>query len=410
MTQPKTVSLRFWSIPTGLLVPCLLLSGLTQADDRIRLRSGGEIAGTVVNEEDRDDDKLLTISLASGGSLKLLRSQIGQIETTTPEELAYAEKLKTIADTPEAHFQLALWCEEQRLRPQQEYHLLQVIKLDPEHEDARHDLGYSRIRGAWATRDQILRRDGRLNNGMLFEEFEIERRKDDFESSQTEFIRNLRVWRKGIGKTRHAEMLANIRGVEDPAAIRPIVDLLSKETSRDGKMLWLETLAQIRHPDVQDPLIQIALLDDEELVRSRAINILKTFEDPSTQRYFMVYLDPAKYSPSVINRAGRALVELGNREAVRALIESVVTSHKIDNPNAGSAGAISPTFDNQGGGSFKFGGGGPKTITVQSKNEGVRSALQEITGVDYQFDKAAWMNWYSNQQIPAGNFDLRRSN
>ena len=221
MTQPKAASLRFWSIPAGVLLPCLLLSGMAQADDRIRLRSGGEIAGTVVNEEDRDDDKLLTISLASGGSLKLLRSQIGQIETTTPEELAYAEKLKTIVDTPEAHFQLALWCEEQRLRPQQESHLLQVIKLDPEHEDARHDLGYSRIRGEWATRDQILRRDGRLSNGMLFEEFEIERRKDDFESRQTEFIRNLRVWRKGIGKTRHAEMLANIRGVEDPAAILP---------------------------------------------------------------------------------------------------------------------------------------------------------------------------------------------
>lgn len=410
MTQQKIISRPSRFIPKFALTLIVILPTFAQADDRIRLRSGGEVAGTVVSEEEQGDDKLLTISLASGGSLKLLRSQIGQIETTTPEELAYAEQLKTLVDTPDGHFQLALWCEEQRLRPQQEYHLLQVIKLDPEHEDARHDLGYSRIRGEWATRDQILRRDGRLSNGMLFEEFEIERRKDDFEARQTEYIRNLRVWRKGIGKTRHAEMLANIQAVEDPAAVRPIVDLLSKETSRDGKMLWLETLAQIRHPDVQDPLIQIALLEEEELVRSRAINILKTFEDPSTQRYFMVYLDPAKYPPSVINRAGRALVELGNREAVRALIESVVTSHKVDNPNAGSAGAISPTFDNQGGGSFKFGGGGPKTVTVQSKNEGVRSALQEITGVDYQFDKAAWMNWYSSQQIPVGAFDLRRSN
>ena len=245
---------------------------------------------------------------------------------------------------------------------------------------------------------------------MLFEEYEISRRKDDFEARQTNFIRNLRVWRKGIGKIRHAEMLANLRAVEDPAAIKPIVDLLGKETSRDGKILWLETLEQIKHPDVQDPLIQIALLEDEELIRSRAINILKDFGDPSTQRYLMIYLDPAKYSPSVINRAGRALIELGNREAVRALIESVVTSHKINNPNAGNPGAISPTFDNQGGGAFQFNGGGPKTVTVQSKNEGVRAALQKITEVDYQFDKAAWMNWYTNQQIPTGMFDLRRSN
>ena len=410
MPQHDKSSHRVRFTPHLAFIALAALPILGQADDRIRLRSGGEIAGTVVSEEDQGDDKLLTISLASGGSLKLLRSQIGRIETTTAEELAYAEKLKTLEDTPDGHFQLALWCDEQRLRPQQEYHLLQVIKLDPEHEDARHDLGYSRIRGQWATRDQILRRDGRLSNGMLFEEYEIERRKDDFEARQTGFIRNLRVWRKGIGKTRHAEMLANIRAVEDPAAVRPIVDLLSKETSRDGKMLWLETLSQIQHPDVQDPLIQIALFEDDELVRSRAIKALQTFEDPSTQRYFMAYLDPSKYPPSVINRAGRALVELGNREAVRALIESVLTSHKVNNPNAGSAGAISPTFDNQGGGSFNFGGSGPKTITLQSKNEGVRSALQEITGVDYQFDKVAWMNWYSSQQIPVGAFDLRRSN
>ncbi|MDP7377260.1 MAG: hypothetical protein QF516_04105, partial [Pirellulaceae bacterium] len=59
---------------------------------------------------------------------------------------------------------------------------------------------------------------------------------------------------------------------------------------------------------------------------------------------------------------------------------------------------------------FQFNGGGPKTVTVQSKNEGVRAALQKITEVDYQFDKAAWMNWYTNQQIPTGMFDLRRSN
>ena len=45
-------------------------------------------------------------------------------------------------------------------------------------------------------------------------------------------------------------MLANLRAVEDPAAIKPIVDLLGKETSRDGKILWLETLEQIKHPDV----------------------------------------------------------------------------------------------------------------------------------------------------------------
>lgn len=392
------------------LAMILSLGTSAQGDDRIRLRNGGEIAGSVVNQEKLEDDQLLTIALASGGSIQILRSHIGQIETTSPEELAYLEKKKLVQNTPESHFELASWCEENRLRPQQEYHLLQVIKLDPEHEDARHDLGYSRIRGEWATRDQILRRDGRLNNGMLFEEYEISRRKDDFEARQTNFIRNLRVWRKGIGKIRHAEMLANLRAVEDPAAIKPIVDLLGKETSRDGKILWLETLEQIKHPDVQDPLIQIALLEDEELIRSRAINILKDFGDPSTQRYLMIYLDPAKYSPSVINRAGRALIELGNREAVRALIESVVTSHKINNPNAGNPGAISPTFDNQGGGAFQFNGGGPKTVTVQSKNEGVRAALQKITEVDYQFDKAAWMNWYTNQQIPTGMFDLRRSN
>ena len=68
---------------TRLITLAMILSLGTsaQGDDRIRLRNGGEIAGSVVNQEKLEDDQLLTISLASGGSIQILRSHIGQIET-----------------------------------------------------------------------------------------------------------------------------------------------------------------------------------------------------------------------------------------------------------------------------------------------------------------------------------------
>lgn len=408
LSKSRVQSLRHRATETILAAILLVGSGPLLADDRIVLRTGGEILGRVVAEEGTGGDKLLTIELDAGGTLKLLRTQIQTIEETTEAELQYRERVTSVADTAESHWELAEWCREQKLRAEQERHLLKVIQLDPEHEDARHALGYSRVAGVWATRAEVLRRNGRRSDGMLVEEFEIEQYRQGFELRQKQLNQELRRLRSQLGKARHAEAVNGIQAMAEPAAVQPLRKLIGDEMNRDIKLLLLDVLIKIDSYDSVSALIDIAMFDQDEQVREIALKTLQAREDPTLQREVMVYLDPNKNDPATISRAGVALSWLGDSAAVRSMIEALETKHVIDNPNAQNPGAIGANFGNTGGGGFQFGGGQPQKRLVPVRNEGVRAGLQRITGVDYGFNKEAWLAWYSSQKTPALSFDLRR--
>lgn len=69
----------------------------------------------------------------------------------------YASRRARTPDTAEAHWKLALWCEERGLEPQARAHLTTVVRLDPSREAAWKRLGYKRVNGRWWTDEQLTR-------------------------------------------------------------------------------------------------------------------------------------------------------------------------------------------------------------------------------------------------------------
>ena len=397
------------SLTKGAAIGCLALAlypMASSADDLVELRSGGVLRGRVVGELDSGNSSPVTIELEGGGTIHLIRGQISRVQTVSAEEREYAERLASLPDTVEAHWELAQWCDENRLREQRDLHRLKVIQLDPNHEDARHSLGYSLIGGRWMTRPQVMLARGLRLDGRLPGEHEVIVVREAFAEQERYYKRELRIWRNQLNKARHAENYEKIMAVRDPAAISTIVELLEDETTRDAKQMWIEVLGAIDSDAVTDPLIRVALLEDDESLRELALKKLERFDDGNLQRLFMAHLDPNDNSPAVISRAGVALAKFGDREAVRSLIEALVTRYRITNPNAGNQGQIGAAFGSGGG--FQVGPGQPRNIEGDVQNPGVLVGLREITGVDYGFSKSAWLDWYVQDRTPAGPFDLRR--
>ncbi len=60
-----------------------------------------------------------------------------------------------MADTADAHWKLALWCEQNGLKPEATAHLTRVVQLDPGRDAAWRRLGYRKQGRRWVTDEQV---------------------------------------------------------------------------------------------------------------------------------------------------------------------------------------------------------------------------------------------------------------
>jgi beta-glucosidase-like glycosyl hydrolase len=107
-----------------------------------------------------------------------------------------------------------------------------------------------------------------------------------------------------------------------------------------------------------------------------------------------------------VNRAAEALGRLGVASAVLPLIAALETEHASIVTDGRAPGSTSATFTPSGGG-FSM-GGGPKRVMVKLRNDRVLEALIALTGMNFQWDQAAWRAWLANERSLPPDFDLRR--
>ncbi len=126
------------------------------AADEFLLKDGRRLVGQVIAEE--GTQLTLRIGMAT---LVVERSDIVEwIDSLTPEE-EYARRASEIpSGEVEARIELADWCRTQRLRHEEEEQLRQILLEEPDHEQARHRLGYVRDEaGNWAVAEELWRRE-----------------------------------------------------------------------------------------------------------------------------------------------------------------------------------------------------------------------------------------------------------
>ena len=120
-------------------VPLVGTEPLVRAET-IVLANGTQLTGHVLSSEPGPNEPYV-IQLDGGGKITLTAAQVQQVLPDNPKQTEYRQRLASLADTPAAHWEMAEWCRGQQLKDLREAHLQHVLRLDPEHADARHALG-----------------------------------------------------------------------------------------------------------------------------------------------------------------------------------------------------------------------------------------------------------------------------
>ena len=376
------------------------------------LTQGGELVGELLNP-DQSPRQSYSVKTAEGAVITLASNQVKQVLRPKPEELEYQAIRLQFPDTAEGQWNLAEWCREKRLPAYRKAHLERVIELDPNHEAAHKALGHVKIDGKWTTQREQLDNQGlRFYRGRVRTQQEI----DILEEKQKANIAE-KEWAQKIDRlvgrlaSDQAEEARNaLLAIRDPAAVKGLAAALKRSPYAPVRIILAQAMAGIGTHDATMALAFIAIEDPVEEVRLTCLELLKKKKDPAAVEYFVGRLSVKKSNNVQINRAAVALKVLEARSAVGPLIDSLITVHKVRNPNF-NPNQMSSTFGTGpgGGGGIGMGmGSGPKYFVQSVRNPDVLDALVALTGqAALGFDVPSWRAWLAAQKTPPAT-DIRR--
>jgi hypothetical protein len=379
--------------------------------DTFTLASGGQVDGEIVVSPDVPKDKML-IRTNSGGELTIDKNQVKQIDPHSPTEAEYERIRPTFLDTVDGQWQLAEWCREHSLLKQRRMHLERIISLDPNHKQARAALDFRFIDGRWIQPDELMKQRGYVrykNTWKLPQEVDLIEARHKNDAAELEWRTKVKRWRSAIearpdfAKQMTDDLFANA----DAAAVPAVKQMLAIESDRKVKIRLIETLVKLGTADALSVVAMRTLDDDDEEVRLSALDALKATKHPELTSS---YVKALRSSDNLrVNRAAYCLGILNDKSAIVPLIDALRTRHKFIDPGSGNPGQMTTTFGNGpglGGGGLSV-GGGPKEVKVWLENHEVLKALIAITGENFEFNEAAWKNWYARQKKPT-TLDARR--
>lgn len=133
-----------------LVAGLLLAPALCLAEDTVYKTDGGRLRGKIVDESRRE----VTIETPVG-KVTIPKNQISRIERQGDALKTYeARKAKLSSSDAEGFYELGRWCQQQELAEQALACFQQVVKIAPDHADARALLGHHKLDGKWLTEDE----------------------------------------------------------------------------------------------------------------------------------------------------------------------------------------------------------------------------------------------------------------
>lgn len=429
---------RIPGIPRIMLstIGCLGLLATTAHADRIRLKGGGELQGTVRLDPDRPEVRL--VQTRNGSSLIEFSSE-DIVEVIVEEDILdeYDRQLADLAETAEAHHQLGLWCEKNRLTGLANLHFRQAAELDPEFEPAQKKLGMIEHDGQWMTYDEMRTSQGLVkHHGRWIPREELDRI-ESLQANRAEheaIVRQVRVLRQGL----LAETLAT-RGETErqlfelarPEYVAAFVEVLGDSPDPRIRDLLVRLLSSINAPQASLALIGRVLGEGDQAIRRGAIAELSRRGDPEVSKRFVTVM--ASKNPQVRGRAAEALAMLGATDAVPKLIAALVRIERrpvwvptvrpaagpvpvsglnitgrsvpvLTGPTVGDGvvayGATSVPFGsgvgiNAGSGGMVPGNPELRIATQVVRHPEVLAALEVLTAQNFGFDQATWKRWHA---------------
>ncbi|MDY7092980.1 MAG: hypothetical protein SX243_08415 [Acidobacteriota bacterium] len=153
LRTPRLPRLAFTALLLTFLVPAADV-----AADVIQLKNGRTLEGKVRDAENGQIEIVLPY-----GSLAFPRDLVASIEWGDTIEDEVLERLSQLApDDADGLYDLALYCQNQSAYTLAGRLLEEVLLIDPDHPEARHDLGYVLDDDRWVTEEEYRRRRGQV--------------------------------------------------------------------------------------------------------------------------------------------------------------------------------------------------------------------------------------------------------
>ncbi|MCA9081787.1 MAG: HEAT repeat domain-containing protein [Planctomycetaceae bacterium] len=401
--------------------------------DVVRLQQGGELRGEFVTEGTTTAETAIGVTTLDGILIEVARADVTFSEQRPRVVEEYFTRLRDCDGTIQSHWELAEWCRSMRLYPQREERLQFILALDPDHADARRILGYQNYNGKWMTRDQFMESRGYVlykAKWITPQERDLREKTEAQREAESAWIPKVRLWvgwLEGTDPARRQTALAQLRLINDPDALSAVARLMREHRLPVVRLEYITILAQMPQGKGTPGLVDRLLYDSVAEVRHAARQQLTTEHYAAAVAPLIEGLRAA--DNLVVRRAADVLGNLNDPAVVPALIQALVTSHRVQVPVAsnsaisfgrtadGRVGSVSPGRTSLppeiagmlAAGQLPYGVNvvpfGPSTqrvqlVTVQVEvtNPQVLDALRKLTGQDFGYHERDWQLWWALQQ------------
>lgn len=400
------------------VVSCLLAVSAVSARNHARadviLTTNGE---TLECEIVEDLGKALRLRTRIG-VVDLDKDQIKKHKKKTSPWEEYRTLRKKCKGTAQAHYELAMWCDERDLGPERVDELDHALRLDPNHEPTRKALGFEKNdKGDWVrvpsgnvpdpavvAADRAQAQQERLVRKIISEWFVKIRAMHDARMTPK---------RGPVNRKKFMGARENILKIRDPLAIPALTGVLSGG-NQASRLVLIESLSQFPDDDATMNLVVMSVLDPSKRVRRTAAEELARRDDPRV----VDRLRDALYSDEegILRHSAAALGVLHAIETVPDLIEQLSTEVPgiVRHSRAVYLGDVYGTFGGRsrivhGGQLVPYDPGaigvlGPGTwvgtetyyerTMVSVYRTEVQEALIAITGENFGFDRRKWIDWW----------------
>ncbi|HEV3162690.1 MAG TPA: polymorphic toxin-type HINT domain-containing protein [Isosphaeraceae bacterium] len=203
----------------------------------------------------------------------------------------YNAKRDKLTNTADAHWKLALWCEENGLQAETKAHLATVVRLDPKREEGWKRLGYKKHNGHWMTLEQISAQKA---------EIEAQQKAD------RQWRDRLEKWKGWLGQkdAKRSDAEAVLAGVTDPRAVRAVWQVFALGGQADQTRA-VQLMGQIDAPMASRALALLSVFSPSAEVRRQSVETLKR-RDPRDFVGLLISLlhKPLKYDVRPVNGPG----------------------------------------------------------------------------------------------------------
>jgi hypothetical protein len=393
----------------------ILATGVFAEADVIRLKTGGELRGTIQTI----DGQQVSIRTIAGSTVTVHRNTVQFVthRSTIAEE--YETRLKTLPNTAEAHWRLAEWCRANRLKPQRIWQARKVLLSDPNHVKARRLLGYKRDGVKWTTSARENRKRGYVK---LRRKYVPRQTRDAIARTAAEKERQAN-WVRQISRLANAvdagdaSAINEIAFIRDPMALSGLTSFFRESPSQAVRRAYVTALGQIKHPAALAPLVEQAVLDSSDEVRTAAIASIPQEEVESVLRILEDFVNDGDYY--VVQKAAAVLGAFDHPDAIEMLIESLITFHEYSTrPSAApevqqravdllNKDDLSPpelllvlqtsVIPPRAVEATTEESNGRIQVLYPHRNRAALASLVALTGEDFGFDQRLWRLWFARE-------------